>query len=117
MSQFKITNDLTKRQSTSNEIILKYPDRIPIIIESYDEKKIKLEQNKFLVSRTFTFGQFITNIRQRIKIAPEKAIFLFVDNILPSVSESMENIYNKHRDIDGFLYLMLNLENCFGFKD
>ena len=30
-----------------------------------------------------TVGQFVYVIRKRIKLSPEKAIFIFVDNVLP----------------------------------
>lgn len=34
-----------------------------------------------------TVGQFVYVIRKRIKVSPEKAIFMFVKNVLPPTGE------------------------------
>lgn len=52
-----------------------------------------------------TVGQFVYVIRKRIKLAPEKAIFIFVDEILPPTAALMSTIYEEHKDEDGFLYV------------
>jgi GABA(A) receptor-associated protein len=38
---------------------------------------------RFLVPADLTVGQFVYVIRKRIKLSPEKAIFIFVKNVLP----------------------------------
>lgn len=50
-------------------------------------------------------GQFVYVIRKRIKLAPEKAIFIFVSDVLPATSAMMSAIYDEHKDEDGFLYV------------
>ncbi|KAI7985216.1 Autophagy-related protein 8e [Camellia lanceoleosa] len=44
-------------------------------------------QNKYLVPADLTVGQFVYVIRKRIKLSAEKAIFIFVDNVLPPTVE------------------------------
>lgn len=44
-------------------------------------------------------------IRKRIKLSPEKAIFIFVDEVLPPTAALMSSIYEEHKDEDGFLYI------------
>ena len=44
-----------------------------------------------------TVGQFVYVIRKRIKLAPEKAIFIFVDEILPPTAALMSAIYEEHK--------------------
>lgn len=39
---------------------------------------------RYLVPSDLTVGQFVYVIRKRIKLEPEKAIFIFVNNTLPS---------------------------------
>jgi GABA(A) receptor-associated protein len=41
--------------------------------------------------------------RKRIKLSPEKAIFIFVDDILPPTAALMSSIYEEHKDEDGEL--------------
>ena len=36
-------------------------------------------------------------IRKRIKLAPEKAIFIFVDEVLPPTAALMSAIYEEHK--------------------
>lgn len=38
---------------------------------------------RYLVPADLTVGQFVYVIRKRIKLSPEKAIFIFIDNKLP----------------------------------
>ena len=37
------------------------------------------------------------DFRKRIKLAPEKAIFIFVDDILPPTAALMSSIYEEHK--------------------
>lgn len=53
-------------------------------------------------------------IRKRIKLSPEKAIFIFVNNVLPPTAALMSSIYDEHKDDDGFLYIAYSGENTFG---
>jgi len=58
-----------------------------------------------LVPSDLTVGQFCYVIRKRIKLAPEKAIFIFVNEVLPPTAALMSSIYDEHKDEDGFLYI------------
>lgn len=91
-------------------------------------------------------GQFVYVIRRRIKLSAEKAIFIFVDNVLPPtgkilvklvtfhcqillqicycnlcccmvlVGAIMSAIYEEKKDEDGFLYVTYSGENTFGYN-
>lgn len=41
--------------------------------------------------------QFVYVIRKRIKLQPEKAIFIFVDEVLPPTAALMSSIYEEHK--------------------
>ena len=43
--------------------------------------------SRYLVPADLTVGQFVYVVRKRIKLSPEKAIFIFVKNILPPTGE------------------------------
>jgi GABA(A) receptor-associated protein len=103
------------RQQGSEAVLKKYPDRIPIIVEKYEKSDIPdIDKTKFLVPRDLTMGQFLLVIRKRIKLQPEQAIFTFINNTLPPVHETMENLYNQMKDKDGFLYVVYSGESTFG---
>ena len=114
-SQFKLEHPLDKRQAEAERIRDKYPDRIPVIVEKAPGSDISdIDKKKYLVPTDLTVGQFVHVIRKRIKLAPEKAIFIFVNNVLPPTAGLMSQIYEEQKDEDGFLYITYNGESVFG---
>lgn len=113
---FKKKNNIEKRKSESLKIRTKYPDKIPVIVERGKKSNLKaIDKNKYLVPEDLTMGQFLYVIRKRIQLDSEQALFCFVDdNTLPTTSSTMANIYNDHKDEDGFLYVTYCSENTFG---
>lgn len=115
MSHFKKNYSFDQRSNESEKIMKKYPGRVPVIVEKDIKSKIPdLDKTKFLVPMELTIGQLLYVIRKRIKISPEKAIFIFTSNILPPTSAEISSIYEKYRDEDGFLYCTISGENTFG---
>jgi GABA(A) receptor-associated protein len=114
-STFKQEHPLEKRQAEAQRIREKYPDRIPVIVEKAEKSDISdIDKKKYLVPVDLTVGQFVYVIRKRIKLSPEKAIFIFVNNVLPPTAALMSAIYEEHKDNDGFLYISYSGENTFG---
>ena len=76
----------------------KYSDRIPVICEKIEKSDIAtIDKKKYLVPADLTVGQFVYVIRKRIKLSPEKAIFIFVDEVLPPTAALMSSIYDEHK--------------------
>ena len=61
-----------------------------------------------------TLGQFIFTIRKRLKLTPEKALFVFINNSLIPSNLLIKEIYDKNKNEDGFLYVQYTGENTFG---
>jgi hypothetical protein len=58
--------------------------RRQVIVERAEKTDIPdIDKKKYLVPADLTVGQFVYVIRKRIKLSPEKAIFIFVKNVLP----------------------------------
>eukprot|EP01136_Pigoraptor_vietnamica_P020801 Opistho-1_new@70193 len=114
-SSFKQEHPFEKRKQEAQRIRQKYPDRIPVIVERDEKSDIaEIDKKKYLVPADLTVGQFVYVIRKRIKLSPEKAIFIFVKNVLPPTSAAMATIYEEQKDEDGFLYITYSGENTFG---
>mmetsp|Transcript_14537 Transcript_14537/g.47373 ORF Transcript_14537/g.47373 Transcript_14537/m.47373 type:complete len:117 (+) Transcript_14537:102-452(+) len=112
---FKQEHPLDRRKSEADRIRAKYPDRIPVICEKADRSDIPdIDKKKYLVPADLTVGQFIYVIRKRIKLPPERAIFIFVDNVIPPTAALMSTVYEVQKDEDGFLYITYSGENTFG---
>jgi len=109
------THSLEKRKSEAERIRAKYPDRVPVICEKADRSDIPdIDKKKYLVPADLTVGQFHYVIRKRIKLAPEKALFLFCSNSIPPNAALMSTVYEEQKDEDGFLYVQYSGESTFG---
>ncbi len=55
-----------------------------VVVERVPKSQIPdIDKRKFLVPNDITIAQFMWIIRKRIQLAPEKAIFLFVNKTIP----------------------------------
>ena len=115
LESFKEKHTTEERSDESKKVLEKYPDRVPIIVEKALNTDItNIDKHKFLVPNDITIGQFTYIIRKRIELEPEKAMFAFVDNILPPTACCISEIYEEHKSDDGFLYFTYAGENTFG---
>ena len=103
---------LEERIQISQKIISKYPQRVPIIVDC--KKELKLDKNKYIVPNDLTVGQFMYILKKRININHEQSIFLLCNNQLVINTELINNLFNRQKDYDGFLYIIISLENTFG---
>tara|TARA_B100001115_G_C15764912_1_gene374992 strand:- start:236 stop:580 length:345 start_codon:yes stop_codon:yes gene_type:complete len=112
---FKEEYNEKSRHQESTKIILKYPTRIPIIVEKQENCLLNnIHKKKYLVPRDMLMNQFIFIIRKKIHLDPSQALFVMINNQLSSSTESLGEIYEKHQDKDGFLYMTYTSENTFG---
>lgn len=113
---FKERVPFEKRKTEFERIKKKYPDRIPVIVEKSKivDSTPNIDKQKFLVPKDLTVGQFVYVIRKRIKLDPEKALFIFVNNTLPPNSALVSQIYDKHKEDDGFLTIVYSCESVYG---
>ena len=86
-----------------------------MIVEKAEKSDVPdIDKKKYLVPADLTVGQFVYVIRKRIKLSAEKAIYIFVNNVLPPTAAYMSALYDEHKDEDGFLYIKYSGENYFG---
>ena len=104
-----------KRKVEAERILEKFPDRLPIIVEVSEKNDLpELDKYKYLVPKDLTVGQFQYVIRKRLKLSPEKAIYLFFNNTVEPTTELVKTVYDKHKSDDNFLYVIVSPENTFG---
>ncbi len=113
---FKNLYSLNQRKNECEKILLKYPNRIPIICEkNYNSINAPdIDKHKYLVSRDLTLGQFMHIIRQRMNLSAEVGLYIFISGFIPTNSQFLSNLYVDFRDDDGFLYIIYDIENTFG---
>ena len=104
-----------KRLRQSEQIRQKYPDRIPVFCEPEENSCVpSVDKNRFLVPQNLTICEFMAVIRKRIKVAPNYAISLYIEGNIPTGTEQMSSLYDKHAADDGFLSITYKSENTFG---
>jgi GABA(A) receptor-associated protein len=95
----------------------KYPGRIPVYVsrgKRSDASLPALRKARFLVPKDLCIGQFIYIIRRQLQLPPEKALFLFIGNVLPTTSSLMREMYSMYKSDDGVLRMTYMSENTFG---
>lgn len=142
--QYKHEHSLEQRRFESERIRRRYPDRIPVIVQPLLSSSVsstvlstslfrsfstsstssscneitstRLENEKFLVPSELSFGQFAYNIRRRLRLRAEHALFFYIGSYgkQPVLSSTMESLYNDNKDTDGFLYVCYADEKVFG---
>ncbi|OQR75670.1 microtubule-associated proteins 1A/1B light chain 3A isoform 1 [Tropilaelaps mercedesae] len=132
---FKQRRSFAQRKCDVENILEKYTDKIPCVIERYaNEKRLpRLDsipeesarqcfangkscfRSKFLVADYLTFGELLRTIRQRLELHPEQAFFLLVNQrVMPSNTMTMAEIYANEKDQDGYLYMVYATQDVFG---
>ena len=73
-----------------------------------------MDKEKFLTPHDLTLGQFLFVIRKRINVDESQSLFVFAnESVMVPTSATLGQIYNDHKDEDGFLYLTYCSENVF----
>jgi|SRR5579872_2918616 len=104
-----------ERRKESMKIMAKYPQSIPCICEKSNDTNINIENKKFLVPKDMQFAQFICIIRNKAKLKPEQAVFLFINKgMIPNGISTFSELYTQYKDNDGFLYITYTDEKTFG---
>jgi len=107
---------LEKRKQEAENVLDKFQGgKIPVLVEREKNANMQtIDQKKYLVPKDLEWQKFIGVIRRRMKLEPHKAIFLYVNNVQPPVTSTMEQLYQEHKAESGFLECVYSNENTFG---
>lgn len=108
--RYQQRKSFAERYAESKKIRTKYPDYIPVIVET----TLPLDKHRYLVHADLTLMEFMLTVRKRLTIPASASVFFLVDNTLAPTGSRMRELYVRHQHPDGFLYLNLVAENTFG---
>ena len=76
--RFKIQNpDKEKRKEQCQLLLIKEPDKVPIILEKDPNCKLAgIKKTRHLIKKDFTVNKFLYIIKQLMKLPQEEALFL-----------------------------------------
>lgn len=118
------------------QMMLKNPNRVPIIISS---NSFKIDKLKYIVPDTITIGELMIMLRKKNNINPQEAIFLFIkdnntqprnekeinnksknnskkenEGILVPSSSTLGTLHQQHKDENLILHIFFEKEAVFG---
>eukprot|EP01100_Stratorugosa_tubuloviscum_P001480 TRINITY_DN132_c2_g1_i3.p1 TRINITY_DN132_c2_g1~~TRINITY_DN132_c2_g1_i3.p1 ORF type:complete len:122 (+),score=51.45 TRINITY_DN132_c2_g1_i3:292-657(+) len=102
---FKEENNFEKRASLSRKILETHPDRVPVIVEKQTANDPDIARKKFLVPQDLTWLKCTSEIRKHITLGKGDALQFLIGRSTPPTAETMQLIYDRHKDEDGFLYV------------
>ncbi len=107
---------LQSRRKQSGDLLKKYPQKVPIILEKDPKCNItEIKKKKFLCPIRQTISHFNAIIRGSAELDPTEALFLLVNGNNSIIGDvSMGEIYKKNKDEDGFLYIVYSSELAWG---
>lgn len=94
-----------------------HPDKVPVFLTRAphsDRHTPDIAKHKFLFPSHFTIHELLHTIRKWIKLSPEQALYLYVNNVSPSSSAMLIQLYEEHMDEDGVMRMVYACENTFG---
>ncbi len=111
-----IVPDLDERRKESSDLMLRHPDKIPVICEKSMKSKLpKLEKNRFLLPKNLQSYYFTHIIRTKVRLQSDQSFFLFVNGELPIKQNStIKEVYDRYKDEDGYLYITYTEETTLG---
>ena len=108
-------SELIKLRRSANIILQKYPDRIPVVLKNNKRAPVEgLKKLKYLVPRDITVAEFMENIRKGVSVSSNEAIFIYVNNNIPTATKLMGDIYEEFKDETLYLVMDICHENTFG---
>ena len=117
-SAFRRTMAFERRRSLCEKLRDLHPDRLPLILVRVQGSAAPhAQRSKLLVPGEYTMGQVLLQVRQTLepRLQPHEAIYLFVGKgVLVPTSETVQAVFERFKDEDGFLYVHYGGENTFG---
>ena len=116
--QFKKEKAFNDRKSEHDKIMEDHPNKIAIICEKVPESKIKnIDKTKYLVDGNLTIPQFAATIRKKLEMGNIEALFFLVNGkITLNGNMTINEVYKKYKDKDGFLYIAYAAEEIWGCR-
>lgn len=113
-------SSLEERRENAQALIKKYNGRIPVVVSViYNSKLPTIEQKNFLVTTDMTTRQFTMLLRKKLRLSENQSIFMFAETasktyILVTCCDTLGELYEKYKNIDGFLYIYYGEDSVFG---
>lgn len=112
---FILNHSREDRSSVSAQIVEQRPDRVPVVVVKCPGARVAdlpVGMTKFLAPADITIAKFVSEMRKHIKLGKQENLFVYAgDNLVVNPNLIMSQLYAKHKNDDGFLYVVYSDEN------
>ena len=107
---------IEERKREVEKVKEKYANKVFIYLEKNKNCKniCDIDKNKYLCPKDMLFNEFMYVIRKRLNITDKQSIIFFINNSIPNPSSSIQELYEKNKSSDYFLYIKYSGESFFG---
>ena len=111
--EYQLMHSFENRKKESARLIAKYPNLIPMIFEKSDQCYLPtLKKSTMLLKKELTVGQVLLLIRTELKMKSDENLYLLINNEkVPSITDNLNDIYQKYSHKDGFIYVTYTNES------
>ena len=107
------------REKESKQIMEENPNKVPVIcLKDPKSNLIEIKKTKYLLDKAFTISQFISLIKQKLKLNSNEALFLVAkrNNKYYALTGDiqMTQVYDEYKEKDGFLYIVYTSKEIWG---
>lgn len=81
--------------------------KIPLILEKDESSNLpEIEINGFILPVNITMGEFMVYLRKKCFDLKKENMFIYISkhNYVPELDDKIQQLYNKYKDNDGFIY-------------
>lgn len=109
---------LEERKTESKNIMTKFADKIPVIINKHRSSKMiigETKKDKYLVPKIMKLSNLSSIIRKNLALSSSESLILYNEkDVLMNSNDDIIKIYETSKNIDGFLYIYYTEEATFG---
>ena len=95
-------------------LVSKHENKIPVVVETDTRSTLKFFSFKMSLKPTVQVSALAKIVRDKIQLSNSEAIFLFCGNVSLAGNRMLGDTYEKYRDNDGFLYIVVSNIESFG---
>lgn len=106
------------RKNLCTSLLERNTNKVPCVVSFQEKDAIQLKlpsiEMRILCDADFTLGKLQYILRKKIALKESDAMYLFIDNVLIPNASVMRDIYSKHKNKDGFLYIECRMLETYG---
>jgi GABA(A) receptor-associated protein len=116
--KYKTTTPLKDRKKKAEEIIKKYPDKVPIILERAPNSDINIiTSEKYVIPGCFDGNQLLYSLQYKLPKNSNQSLFLLIEGkITFDLKTKLIDLYNKYKN-NCLVTFLWDKGTLLGYKD